>query len=151
VRRLQRDYLPSGVATCEEAEMLIQLDGVIDRADKAWTGWLVATVVEFAAPGEQPTDAGGTGRRERLRDFLASGPSTKAVRRIKREINRRAERPAEPVRQELSQREPVQPAIPFPLKGDNPAASLVRLDDVPALPLLPIGFSGSMNRLDLAA
>jgi hypothetical protein len=49
VRRLQRDYLPGGVAKREELELLISLSTRLVRADKAWAQWLVASVVEFVA------------------------------------------------------------------------------------------------------
>lgn len=52
VRRLQRDYLPGGVANCEELELLISLNTRLVRADKAWAQWLVASVVEFIAKRE---------------------------------------------------------------------------------------------------
>ena len=43
LRRLQRDILPDGITTREEAEVLIALDQAIERIDKAWT--------EAASPG----------------------------------------------------------------------------------------------------
>src|SRR5262245_47821554 len=89
VRRLQRDYLPGGVSTCEEAELLIQLDGRVDRADRAWTAWLVTAILEFAASNERPTVGLEGEIRERLKTLLASaGTSTKATRKIAREIRR---------------------------------------------------------------
>src|SRR5262245_19443954 len=92
VRRLQRDYLPGGVTTCDEAEMLIRVDGSVDRADKAWADWLVAVIVDFALCNEQPIDAAGSGTREWLKGILAAiGTSTKAARRIGREIRRHAD------------------------------------------------------------
>src|SRR5262249_19800721 len=56
VRRLQRDYLPAGVSTCQEAELLIRLDGMVGRADRAWADWLVDAIVIFATGTEQPVD-----------------------------------------------------------------------------------------------
>ena len=50
VRRLQRDYLPHGVTSRADAEVLLRLDGMIERADRAWTDWLVAAAFDFAVP-----------------------------------------------------------------------------------------------------
>ncbi len=52
VRRLQRDILPSGIFSRDEAELLIALNAKLVRADKAWAQWLVAAVAEFVANGE---------------------------------------------------------------------------------------------------
>jgi hypothetical protein len=54
VRRLERDYLPGGITTGEEAEMLISLDRIVIRADRAWKGWLVAAIRNFKARADQP-------------------------------------------------------------------------------------------------
>lgn len=126
VRRLQRNYLPGGVSTCEEAEMLIRLDGVVSRADKAWTDWLVSAIVDFAMSGEQPVDGVESGTRERLKSVLA-GASTKAARRLRREIRRTAE--------------PTQGPIPFPSKADGVAMQVV----------LPDALAGTIDGLELAA
>ena len=52
VRRLQRDYLPGGITNREELELLTSANTKLFRADKAWTQWLVASVVEFIAKQE---------------------------------------------------------------------------------------------------
>jgi hypothetical protein len=89
VRRLQRDYLPGGLSTCEEAELLIHLDRRVARADRAWADWLVNVILDFAASNERPIVAFEGDVRERLKTLLASaGTSTKATRRIAREIRR---------------------------------------------------------------
>ena len=49
VRRLQRDYLPGGITNCEELELVTSANTKLIRADKAWTQWLVASVLEFIA------------------------------------------------------------------------------------------------------
>jgi hypothetical protein len=87
VRRLDRDYLPDGVSSREEAEMLLELDTRIARADSAWTDWLVAAIVEFAVWSEPPV--GGT--HEWLKRVLATASKTKAGRKIAREVRRTAD------------------------------------------------------------
>jgi hypothetical protein len=98
VRRLQRNVLPDGVSTREEAELLIRLDGRVARADEAWIDWLVAAVVDFAVWGERPTGAVEGEAAEWLKGLLAATDTpTKAARRIAREIRREADRVAEPM------------------------------------------------------
>src|SRR5437879_1711879 len=93
VRRLQRDHLPDGVSTREEAEILVRLDAKVGRADKAWTDWLVAAIVDFAVWNERSIAAVESGTEEWLKGLLAvTGTSTKAGRRIAREIRREAVR-----------------------------------------------------------
>jgi hypothetical protein len=57
LRRLERDVLPEGPTTREEAEALIALDGALLRADKAWAPYLAAAIAGFArraaAAGEE--------------------------------------------------------------------------------------------------
>jgi hypothetical protein len=141
VRRLERDYLPGGITTCDEVELLIRLDGVVSRADRAWTGWLVTAIHDFAAGCDIDSAAGES--RERLKALLA-GPSSKTARRIGREIDRPVERPAEPVRYA-----PAPLPIPFPVKRDN--APPVRSADVLPRTVLTVVTWSSMNRLAMAA
>jgi len=44
LRRLKRDILPARITTREEVEVLIALDAVIERADREWRSYLIATV-----------------------------------------------------------------------------------------------------------
>ena len=127
VRRLQRDYLPHGVASREDAEALIRLDGMIERTDRAWTDWLVAAIFDFAVFSERSVDAVASGTCEWLMDSLAAlDISTKATRRLERDLQQALEPIApiefidevvEPV--EASEpAEPVTPAelpVPFPV------------------------------------
>jgi hypothetical protein len=55
VRNLQRDLLPDGIATREEAELLIGLDRAIGDAHPTWAGYLVGAIVEFVVWGSRPT------------------------------------------------------------------------------------------------
>jgi hypothetical protein len=92
VRRLQRDYLPHGVASREQAEMLLQLDGMIDRADRAWADWLVVAVFDFAVFSERSVDAVESGNCDWLLDHLAAlDISTKVTRRLERDLQQALE------------------------------------------------------------
>lgn len=98
VRRLQRDVLPDGVSTREEAELLLRLDSAIARVDGAWIDWLVASITDFVVWGERPTGAVEKEAALWLKELLAaSGTPTKAARRIAREIRHQAERVEEPM------------------------------------------------------
>src|SRR5256885_3768479 len=92
VRRLQRDHLPHGVASREQVEMLLQLDGMIDRADRAWADWLVAAVFDFAVFSERSVDAVESGTCDWLLDHLAAlDISTKVTRRLERDLHQALE------------------------------------------------------------
>src|SRR5258705_2702847 len=92
VRRLQRDYLPHGVTNREQVEMLLQLDGMIDRADRAWADWLVAAVFDFAVFSERSVDAVESGTCDWLLDHLAAlDISTKGTRRLERDLHQALE------------------------------------------------------------
>jgi hypothetical protein len=92
VRRLHRDYLPGGVSSREEAEMLLELDTKIGRADSAWTEWLVAAIVEFVVWSGPPIGGAVGGTGEWLKSILAgTSKTTKAGRKIAREIRRTAD------------------------------------------------------------
>ena len=99
IRRLQRDVLPDGISSREEAELLLRLDGQVTRADEAWADWLVAAITDFVVWGERPTGAVEDDAARWLKSLLnATGVPTKAARRIAREIRREAEQVAEPLR-----------------------------------------------------
>jgi hypothetical protein len=93
VRRFSRDHLPAGVSNREEAKILIELDAIIERTDRAWTDWLVASVVDFALGTEQGVEADEVPAAEWLQSLLVmTEASTEATRRITREIRREARR-----------------------------------------------------------
>jgi hypothetical protein len=48
LRRLERDVLPEGPASREEAEALLALDRALAQADRAWTPYLAAAIAGFA-------------------------------------------------------------------------------------------------------
>jgi hypothetical protein len=97
VRRLQRDCLPHGITTREEAERLIALDATLVRADKAWAAWLVPALADFAT-AHQPADASSADAAKAfLQGLLAQSPSSAALgRKIARHIRRsRVQPPAD--------------------------------------------------------
>ena len=117
VRRLQRDYLPHGLASREQVEMLLHLDGVIDRADRAWADWLVAAVFDFAVFSERSVDAVESGTCDWLLDHLAAlDISTKVTRRLERDLHQALEpiAPIEYVDEAAESAEAIADALPLP-------------------------------------
>src|SRR4051794_391990 len=55
VQRLQRDILPGGLRSREEAELLTDLDRGVARVDPAWSRFLIATLMDFVVWAERPT------------------------------------------------------------------------------------------------
>jgi len=54
LRRLQRDVLPTGIATREEAEALITLDQALSKADVDWPAYLTTAVRDFVVSTSNP-------------------------------------------------------------------------------------------------
>jgi hypothetical protein len=81
VRRLQRDHLPEGITTRDNAEILIALSHKLTRADKAWAQWLAVALARWLGSQDvsvQDTDS-----------LLAAPPAATALgRRIVRTIRR---------------------------------------------------------------
>ena len=91
VRRLQRDVLPDGIASREEADVLIALDRDIGRIDPAWTDWLVGSLVDYVVWGERPTGYITADKATWITAALdGGGRATKTARLIAREIAREA-------------------------------------------------------------
>jgi hypothetical protein len=90
IKRLQRKVLPDGVMTREEAEALLILDRTVARMDPTWAAYLSDTIVDFVVWGCRPT---GYVDRETARwlETLLGVKSTKAARRILREVLHEAE------------------------------------------------------------
>src|SRR3954469_14953240 len=51
LRPLQRDVLAARITTREQAEVLIALDDSLDKADREWRQYLIATVRDFVVWG----------------------------------------------------------------------------------------------------
>jgi hypothetical protein len=86
LRRLRRDVLPDGIATREQAETLLALDLIVERADKGWSGYMVSGVRDLVLSAAPPgcIDADTT---QWLMSAL-NGSSPKTGRAIAREILR---------------------------------------------------------------
>jgi hypothetical protein len=113
VRRLQRDHLPHGVASREQVEMLLHLDGMIDRADRAWADWLAAAIFDFAVFSERSVDAVESGTCDWLLDHLAAlDISTKVTRRLERDLHQALE-PIAPIEYVDVAAEPIADGLPI--------------------------------------
>lgn len=89
VQRLQRDVLPDGIGARQEAELLIELDRHVSRADDAWSGFLIATLVEFVVWAERPTGIVDEDTARWLGAALtgdSAAPPTRTARLIAREV-----------------------------------------------------------------
>jgi hypothetical protein len=85
LRRLQRDILPNGITTREEAEALIGLDQAVTRIDNGWPGFLAAAVTEFVMSGSTPQGCIDRETAEWLASIL-SGMEARTALGIAREI-----------------------------------------------------------------
>jgi hypothetical protein len=90
---LQRSLLKDGLASREEADVLIALDRAVESAHPAWSAYLVGAVVEFVVWTSRPT---GVVDADAARWLVASlgcglGPTETAVR-IAFEVIREADR-----------------------------------------------------------
>jgi hypothetical protein len=89
LQRLQRDVLPNGISTRAEAEALIALNGVLERSDEGWPGYLTGVVKEFVLSCSQPRGSIDPDTAAWLVSALAALPSRTAVE-IARELVREA-------------------------------------------------------------
>ena len=90
VHRLQRDILPDGISSREDAELLLTLAQTVGRADCAFGDWLVATVVDFVVWGLRPTGTVDAETAAWLAPFLM-GQRTTTMRRLARELEAEAD------------------------------------------------------------
>jgi len=86
VKRLQRDILPDGISSREEAEILLTLDQTVSRADRAFADWLVAMMVDFVVWGLRPTGTVDAETAAWLTPFLVGQRTTKTMRHLAREV-----------------------------------------------------------------
>jgi hypothetical protein len=94
VQRLQRNVMPDGIGSREDAELLIELDREMARTDRAWDRWLVASIVDFVVWAERPTGVVDEDTASWLAAALTGPESTrptKTARLIAREIAEEAQ------------------------------------------------------------
>ena len=97
LRRLQRNILPHGLLTRDQAEVLIALDHTITRTDKAWAGFLVTIITDFvvwrsSSPGRVEPETAAW-----LVASLSCGRPTRTTGMIARAIVREARHCEEPL------------------------------------------------------
>jgi hypothetical protein len=92
VKRLQRDILPDGISSREEAELLLTLEQTAAWVDAAFGDWLVAMMVDFVVWGMRPTGIADAGKAAWLLPFVASPQATRTLRRLVQELVHEAER-----------------------------------------------------------
>src|SRR5215203_6706173 len=91
VKRLQRDILPDGISSREEAELLLTLEQTVGQADRAFADWLVAMMVDFVVWGLRPTGTVDAVTAAWLTPFLVGQRTTKTMLRLARELAAEAE------------------------------------------------------------
>ena len=91
VKRLQRDILPDGISSREEAELLLTLDQAVSRSDRSFADWLVAMMVDFVVWGMRPTGTIDAETAAWLAPYLAGSGVTETTRRLAQELVREAE------------------------------------------------------------
>jgi hypothetical protein len=93
VRRLQRDYLPRGIESRAQAEMLTSLTTEVGHADRSWRQWFAAALTGFAA---RSAEGGAAARDETIAwlEHLSDKPGL--ARRTGRKIARQLREEAEP-------------------------------------------------------
>ncbi|HEY1542923.1 MAG TPA: hypothetical protein VGG01_10985 [Xanthobacteraceae bacterium] len=92
VRRLQRDYLPDGITTREQAEMLTALAPQIEHADRSWRQWFAAALADFAT---KSAGSEATTRDETIAWLEQLSKTPGMVKRISRKLARELRRGAE--------------------------------------------------------
>src|SRR3954468_17734837 len=90
LRRLKRDILPARITTREEAEVLIALDAVVEKADREWRSYLIGPVRDFVVWGLIPAGRVDHAKAEWLVSVLSSGVAPKTARTLAREVAREA-------------------------------------------------------------
>ena len=93
VRILQRSILEDGIASRDEADVLIALDRAIGAAHPAWAAYLTGAVVEFVVWTSRPTGVVDSNTARWLAASLGCGTGpTDTAARIAFEVVKEAER-----------------------------------------------------------
>jgi hypothetical protein len=91
IKRLQRDILPDGINSRDEAELLLTLEQTVSRTDRAFSDWLVAMMVDFVVWGTRPTGVVDADTAAWLASFTTSHTGTRTMRRFSEELTREME------------------------------------------------------------
>ncbi len=99
LRRLQRSILPCRITTTQEAEMLLSLDAVVERADRDWREYLVPAVAQFVVWGVEPVGRIDQAKADWLLEALElappkTGSAYHPTRRYRSAVDRRHGGPA---------------------------------------------------------
>jgi hypothetical protein len=90
LRRFQREVLPGGIMNRGEAELLLALNDVVPRLDRAWPDYLVGAVTEYAVWREEPAGSVGCDTAKWLDGVLSAEGSSKVAKTIARSVAREA-------------------------------------------------------------
>jgi hypothetical protein len=86
LRRLQRNILPAGITSREEAEVLIALDHTIATSNKQWTDYLTSAIRQFVVQRSGKPKQVDHETAEWLVQVLSDSGSSKTAVRIVNEI-----------------------------------------------------------------
>jgi hypothetical protein len=91
VQKLRRDVLPDGLATREEAEVLIALDREATIVHASWPAFFIATLTDFVVWGLRPTGYVDPDIARWLSATLLQGEVSPRAMRLIREVIREAQ------------------------------------------------------------
>lgn len=92
VRTLLRNVLPDGIANREEANALIAIDRLVDKACNSWADILIALLVDYVVWAERPTGVvRGDDAHWLVSSLGAAGGPTRTALRAAHEIVREAQ------------------------------------------------------------
>jgi hypothetical protein len=86
LRRLQRNILPEGITSREEAEILIALDHTLATSDKQWIDYLTSAIRQFVVQRSGEPGQVDHATAEWLVNVLSDCRSPKTAVRIAKEI-----------------------------------------------------------------
>lgn len=120
VRRLQRDYLPDGITTREQAEMLTALAPEIEHADRSWRQWFAEALADFATKSA----AGNAAAHDETIAWLEQLAKTPGmVKRISRKLARELRGSAEPTETTVLAAEDASVDAGVPQEANTPPAA----------------------------
>jgi hypothetical protein len=82
IKQLQRDILPDGISCRDGAELNLTLERTVSRADRAFSDWLVAMMVDFVVWGTRPTGVVDADTAAWFASFTTSPTGTRTMRHL---------------------------------------------------------------------